>query len=261
LRPSILKARLNNHLLLKEASDFLQDKNHYLEDEVRRRLEENQMIQDASICALARLAEARDPETGDHIQRTKSYVRVLADYLRNQPPFYQVIDDRFIDLVSNSAQLHDIGKVGIPDHVLLKPGALNPEEWEIMKTHSRIGAQAIEFAERDMKRPIEFLRFAKEVALWHHERWDGKGYPDGLAGEEIPLSARLMALADVFDALITRRVYKPPMPVEKARAVISAEAGSQFDPRTVEAFLATFSQFIAIARQYAEGTQLDSVGS
>jgi putative two-component system response regulator len=153
-------------------------------------------------------------------------------------------------MLAASAPLHDIGKVGIPDSILLKPGKLTGEEWVIMKTHSRLGSEAIEAAERDIDRPIEFLALAKEIARWHHERWDGKGYPDGLAEELIPISARLMTLADVFDALISRRVYKEPMPIEEVRAIIAAERGRQFDPDMTDAFLAGFEEFAAIAARY-----------
>jgi putative two-component system response regulator len=149
--------------------------------------------------------------------------------------------------------LHDIGKVGIPDSILQKPGKLTGDEWEIMKTHSRLGSDAIEAAERDIDKPVEFLALAKEIAHWHHERWDGKGYPDGLAEEAIPLSARLMTLADVFDALISRRVYKEAMAFDEVRAIISSERGRQFDPDAADAFLAAFDQFTAIAERHGDG--------
>jgi putative two-component system response regulator len=250
VRPTILQARVRNHLILKQASDFLQDKNDFLQTEVVRRMEENQIVQDASIRALAHLAEP-----GDHINRTRSYVQLLAERLKDHPRFRGIIDDRFIELITQSAPLHDIGKVGIPDNILLKPGKLTAEEWAIMQTHADMGARAIEYAEQDVQRPVAFLQLAKEIAHWHHERWDGSGYPDGLKGDDIPLAARLMALADVFDALISQRVYKPPMPFEEARDLIVAERGHHFDPDLVDAFSDCFAEFVGIARRYDGGTQ------
>lgn len=253
IKPVILLARVKTHLTLKQASDFLHDKNAYLEAEVVRRMEENQTIQNVSIRALAHLAETRDPETGEHILRTQAYVEMLARHLQSHPRFSDTITDHFIDLVTKSAPLHDIGKVGIPDHVLLKPGKLTAEEWEIMKTHAELGAQAIEQAERDVDQPVEFFALAKEIARWHHEKWDGSGYPDALAGEKIPVSARLMAVADVFDAVITPRVYKPAMPFEEAQEIIVEGRGNHFDPDVADAFLSHFDDFAEIARKYQSG--------
>lgn len=252
INPAILLARVKTHLLLKQARDFLNDKNAFLETEVSRRMEENQIIQNVSICALAHLAEARDPETGDHIIRTQAYVEILARHLQNHPRFSKTITPRFIQLLTKSAPLHDIGKVGIPDKILLKPGKLTCEEWVIMKTHSKIGAHAIEKAEKDVNQPVEFLTLAKEIAYWHHERWDGKGYPDGLIGNAIPISARLMALADVFDALLSRRVYKSPIPIDKVREIITAQRGHQFDPDVVNVFLENFDEFAQFSCQYKD---------
>jgi putative two-component system response regulator len=217
-----------------------------------RRMAENQLVQDISIHALARLAETRDPETGNHLRRTQEYVRILAMGLRDHPGYAAFLSDRNIQLLAKSAPLHDIGKVGIPDHILLKPGKLDADEWAIMQTHARIGREAIEHAERDAEQPVEFLALAKEIAHYHHERWDGSGYPEGLAGDAIPIPARLMALADVFDALITRRVYKAAMPPDQARAIIAAESGRHFDPNVVEAFLASFDKFLAVAERYGD---------
>jgi len=249
-KPAILLARIKTHLLLKQARDILHDQNAYLEAEVTRRMNENQTIQNVSIRALAHLAEIRDLETGDHILRTQSYVQILARRLQNHPRFSDTITDRFIDLLTKSAPLHDIGKVGIPDNILLKPGKLLDNEWAIMKTHSELGALAIESAEKDVAQPVEFLALAKEIAHWHHERWDGKGYPDGLSGDAIPLSARIMALADVFDAIISPRVYKPPIPFDIARDIITDERKCHFDPDITDAFLVDFDEFVKIAKQY-----------
>ncbi len=255
LRPSIVLARVHTQLELKRARDWLRDQNVFLEAEIARRMAENQWIQDISIHALARLAETRDSETGNHLRRTREYMRTLAQKLRDHPRFSTFLNDQNIQLLAKSAPLHDIGKVGIPDHILLKTGKLTPEEWEIMKTHARLGSEAIEQAERDAERPIEFLALAKEITHYHHERWDGGGYPEGLAGEAIPLSARLMALADVFDALITRRAYKPPMPHAQARTIIVAERGQHFDPDITDVFLAHFAEFCAIAECYSDSDE------
>jgi putative two-component system response regulator len=255
IRPAILLARVKAHLTLKQARDFLDDKNIFLEAEITRRMEENQIVQNVSIRALAHLAEIRDPETGDHILRTQSYIRILAKRLQQHARFKDIISERYITLLTRSAPLHDIGKVGIPDHILLKPGKLSGEEWGVMKTHAELGAKAIENAEKDVARPVEFLALAKEIAHWHHERWDGGGYPDGLSAEQIPVSARLMAVADVFDALISPRVYKPAIAFDEAHAIIVAGRGSQFDPEVADAFAAGFDQFVQVARRYQAGTE------
>ena len=213
---------------------------------------DNLLIQEISIHALAHLAEIRDPETGTHLRRTRRFLRALARQLKAHPRFAAFLNEHTIDLMAKSAILHDIGKVGIPDHILHKPGKLDAAEWEIMQTHAKLGSDAIELAEKDAERPVEFLALAKEIAHWHHEKWDGSGYPDGLAGEAIPLSARLMALADVFDALTTPRVYKPPMSFDQVRDLIVACRGGHFDPDVVDAFLAIFEEFRAIAERFAD---------
>ena len=252
LRPAIVIQRVKTHLELKAARDWLKDRNAVLEAEVERRMEENLLIQDVSIRALAHLAEIRDLETGNHLRRTQGYVQVLAMHLQSHPRFSNFLTPRNIQLLLKSAPLHDIGKVGIPDHILLKPGKLTPEEHEIMKTHSQMGYFALEQAEKDAERPIDFLAIAKDIALCHHEKWDGSGYPAGLAGDAIPIPARLMALADVFDAIIFQRAYKPPLPFEQALAFIKEKRGSHFDPDVVDAFLACLDEFQSIAKQNAE---------
>jgi putative two-component system response regulator len=252
IRPAIVLARVRTHLELKRARDRLTNQNAFLEEEVARRMAENQTIQDVSIHALGCLAEMRDPETGDHIRRTQGYVQALARRLQSHPRFNAILSDQVIRLLTKSAPLHDIGKVGIPDHILLKPGKLTPTEWDIMQTHSRLGAEAIEHAERGATKPVAFLALAREIARWHHEKWDGSGYPDGLAGDAIPASARLMALADVFDALISPRVYKAPMSFDQARAIIVEGRGVHFDPDVVDAFLSIFDEFKAIAEHHRD---------
>jgi putative two-component system response regulator len=256
IHPAITLARVRAHLDLKAARDLLQYKNAYLESEVARRMGENLRIQEVSIHALARLAETRDPETGNHLLRTKEYVRLLAKRLQTYPRFAAVLDDQAIDLMARSAPLHDIGKVGIPDHVLLKPGKLTPPEWNIMMTHARLGADAIERAEHDADHQVAFLNYAKEIAHFHHEKWNGSGYPDGLAGDAIPVSARLMAIADVFDALISRRVYKEPFPFDVARDIMAKERGEQFDPDMLDCFLAGYDEFLAIAQAYTDTAEV-----
>ena len=250
IRPAIVLARVRNQLLLRHARHWLLDQNHALEAEVARRLRENDLISAVSMRALAHLAETRDSETGCHIQRTQNYVLALANRLAKHPRFAATLDNKYIETLARSAPLHDIGKVGIPDHILLKPGKLTPAEWEIMKTHTVLGSEAITLAERDLDASVEFLAQAKEIVRWHHERWDGSGYPDGLAGDNIPLSARLMAVADVFDALISKRVYKEAMPIPEVRRIIAAGRGSQFDPDITDSFLEGCKEFEAIALHF-----------
>ncbi|MCK6408713.1 MAG: two-component system response regulator [Thauera sp.] len=252
IRPGVLLARVRTQLDAKRGRDFLRDQNALLDAEVARRMRENELTQLVSIRALAHLAETRDPETGNHILRTQGYVHQLATALQRHPRFSAVLTPRYIDLLTKSAPLHDIGKVGVPDAILRKPGPLTPEEWAVMKTHAEIGAEAIERAEADIETPVEFLVLAKEIAHWHHEKWDGSGYPFGLAGEAIPLSARLMALADVFDALISVRVYKPAMSYEDARDVIVAGRGRHFDPDVADAFVAGYAEFVRIAERHRD---------
>jgi putative two-component system response regulator len=257
ISPPIFMARVRTHLKLKAAADFLRDKNLFLEQEVERRTCEVRALQEVTILALASLAETRDSATGNHLRRTQLYVRSLALKLKTHPRFKEFLSDSNIIMLFKSAPLHDIGKVGIPDRILLKPGPLEPEEGEIMKMHTKIGWDAIEHAERSLGANVEFLRIAKEIALSHHEKWDGTGYPGELLGDEIPISARLMAVADVYDALISRRVYRDGMPHEKVVQIIAEGRGSHFDPEIVDVFLQIHDQFREIARQYADsGSEL-----
>ncbi len=252
IQPAVVLARVQAQLEAKLARDWLKDQNAFLEAEVARRMAENDLTQLATIRALAHLAEIRDSETGNHILRTEGYVRLLATRLKDHPRFSATLDDRYVKLLTRSAPLHDIGKVGIPDQILRKPGRLGSEEWTTMQTHARLGAEAIEQAERDLETPLAFLSLAKEIAHWHHEHWDGTGYPDGLVGERIPIAARLMALADVFDALISPRAYKAPVPFEEARELIAAQRGRHFDPDVTDAFLADFEEFVRVAKRYSD---------
>lgn len=255
IKPAVLLARVRNQLEAKQTRDWLRNRDADLEAEVAKRMAENDLAQAVMVRALAHLAEIRDRETANHFFRTQNYVRLLAQLVREQPRFSGTLTDRYIDLLTTSAVLHDIGKIGIPDHILLKPGPLSPDEFEIMKIHAALGADAITMAERDLERPLPFLSLAKEIARWHHERWDGSGYPDALSGERIPISARLMAVADVFDALVSGRLYKPRISFEEARELIQEGRGSQFDPDLVDAFLEHFEKFVAIAEKYADGDQ------
>jgi len=252
ISPPILQERVKIHLALKASADFLRDKNDYLEQEVARRTQEVMAIQDVTILAMTSLAETRDSDTGNHIRRTQYYVKALAQQLHMHPRFAAYLTDANITMLFKSAPLHDIGKVGIPDRILLKPGRFEPYEFEIMKRHTTLGFDAIEHAEKALGIDVGFLRTAKDIALSHQEKWDGSGYPQGLAGEAIPISARLMALADVYDALISRRVYKENMSHEQAVAIIVAGRGKHFDPDVVDAFLAIQDEFKAIAARFAD---------
>ncbi len=252
ISPAITLARIRTHLSLKRAVDLLQDRNQTLEDEVRLRTRELSSIQDVTIMAMSSLAETRDNETGNHIRRTQNYVKALALQLQHHPRFSSYLSAEQIELLYKSAPLHDIGKVGIPDSILLKPGRLEPAEFEIMKTHTTLGRDAILAAENLLDSPNSFLQCAREIALSHQEKWDGSGYPEGLSGEAIPVSARLMAVADVYDALISRRVYKAPMLHEEALKIISDGRGKHFDPDIVDSFLVIAEDFQAIERRFSD---------
>ncbi|MBI5329374.1 MAG: two-component system response regulator [Betaproteobacteria bacterium] len=280
IRPAIVLARVRAHLEIKQARDWLKHENAWLESEIARRMRDNQLMQDVSVRALASLAEARDMETGQHIRRTQAYVEALVEHLRTHPRFSGFLQEPMATLVAKAAPLHDIGKVGIPDHILLKPGRLTGDEFQIMKTHAAIGGDAIDMAIRgelsdadylelqahcrlgrdalsasmgDLEQtPLAFLAVAKDIAMWHHEKWDGSGYPDGLAGEHIPIPARLMALADVFDALANPRIYKPAMSFDEAVELIRKGRGQHFDPDVADAFLSRLDAFRDILARYAD---------
>jgi putative two-component system response regulator len=206
---------------------------------------------DVAIFAMAKLAESRDPETGAHLERMQNYCRVIAWHLAGLPEFRETIDREFLRLIYATSPLHDIGKVGIPDAVLLKPGKLTDQEFEIMKTHTTLGAQTLAAA-LDQFPGTRFLEMARDIAACHHEKYDGKGYPHGLAGDKIPLCARIVALADAYDALTTKRVYKPAFSHAKTRQIILEGSGTHFDTIMVEAFKACESQFLVIADSFRE---------
>lgn len=266
--PPVVLARVNNHLKLARASRLLRDRNEDLERLVAERTREilrqsEQLIrskqeviasQGATITALCSLTEVRDNETGGHIRRTQHYVRVLAEHLRDHPRFCHELNDETIDMMFRSAPLHDVGKVAIPDAILLKQGKLTPAEWEIMKRHPTYGRDAIAQAELELgEHGGSFLRFAREIAHCHHEKWDGSGYPQGLAGDDIPISARLMAAADVYDALMSRRAYKEAYSHERAMEMIQTERGRHFDPDVVDALQGLAETCRDIARRYRDG--------
>lgn len=252
INPAIVLARVHTHLQLKFARDYLQNQNAFLEQEVEKRTREVMAIQDVTIRAITSLAETRDNETGNHIRRTQHYLRALAEHLSHHPHFAAELSAATIESLFKSAPLHDIGKVGIPDRILLKPGKLDADEFEIMKTHTTLGRDAIVHAEQELGESIAFLRHAKEIAYSHQEKWDGSGYPQGLSGEAIPLSARLMAVADVYDALISQRVYKPAFSHEQALQIIHDGRGSHFDPDIVDGFERISQTIAQIAQHYSD---------
>ncbi|MDK9706193.1 MAG: two-component system response regulator [Desulforhopalus sp.] len=255
ISPAILRERVKTHISLKAARDQLQRQNEVLEEKVVERTRQMEELQDVAMVAMGSLAEARDPETGNHIRRTQHYVRLLALRLKEHPRFSEFLTPENITMLFKSAPLHDIGKVGIPDSILLKPGKLTDEEFTRMKEHPRFGRDAIAAAIHTITTASNFLVFAQEIAYGHHEKWDGSGYPEGLRGDAIPVAARLMAIADVYDALISRRVYKPPFSQEKTVDIIREGRGSHFDPDMVDAFLAITEDFYAIARRYADSEE------
>lgn len=246
-QPGLVKSRVRNHTELKRHRD-------HLEELVRERTEELVRTQDATINSLATLAEYRDPETGGHIKRTRNYVKALAVKLKHHPNFSGFFDDTTIEQLFKSAPLHDVGKVGVPDHILLKPGKLTDEEFEEMKKHTIYGHDTIFRVELELGGDVEksFLRFAREIAYNHHEKWNGSGYPRGLKERDIPISGRLMAIADVYDALISRRVYKAPFTHSRAVEIIREGRDRDFDPDMLDAFLEIHEGFRQIGIEYAD---------
>ena len=197
------------------------------------------------ISRLANLIESRDTETGEHVARTSAYVKTLAEDALKDNVYSDQIDPHFIDLLFTLAPMHDVGKILVPDTILRKPGKLTPEEFEVIKKHAADGGQVVKEVLNGIATD-EYVLFAKDIATGHHERWDGKGYPNGLKKEEIPLSARIMAIADVFDALVSKRCYKDAIPVDEAFKIIEEESGTHFDPKLVEVFLANKDKYAQI---------------
>lgn len=242
--PDLVKTRIFNQLELKSYRDHLEE----LVDERTLQLKRSK---EAIIEAMGIVAEGRDPETGGHIQRTKEYVRLLAEGLAKQEKNCDLLTKEYIELIYHSAPLHDIGKVAISDTILLKPGRLTKEEFNQMKEHTTIGEETIKEAQKRLQE-VQMLDVAREIAGGHHEKWDGSGYPRGLQGEQIPLSSRIMALADVYDALISSRPYKQPLPHSEVIEIIKDGAGQHFDPQIVEMFLELSDEFLDCAEKYAE---------
>jgi putative two-component system response regulator len=204
------------------------------------------------VLALATLAEQREADSESHILRVQNYVLTLAQALSSHPTFAELLTPAFIDTLYLSVPLYDMGSIGIPDRILLKPGRLTPEELTIMRTHPTIGHAAIVRAEKTLGRASPRLAIAKDLVLCHQEKWDGSGYPRALAGTDIPVSARILAIADVYDALISSKVYKAGVPHDKAVQIIFSERGSHFDPDMVDAFIEIQDAFAEIAKRFAD---------
>ncbi|MCP4153907.1 MAG: response regulator [bacterium] len=239
-----LLARVRTQLELKRYRDNL-------EELVKERTRELNKTQDITIRCLASLAETRDNETGGHIRRTQRYVKILAENLKEYPGYSNTLNEETIQLLYKSAPLHDIGKVGVPDHILLKVGRLTADEFEVMKRHTQLGMETLLDAEKELGEN-SFLRLAREIAYTHHEKWDGTGYPQGLKEEDIPVTGRIMALADVYDALVSKRIYKGPYPHSKAVEIIREDRGKQFAPDVVDAFVQSQLEFKEIALKFAD---------
>ncbi len=254
LLPASLLARVGTLMRMAVAEAKLKDQHSHLAHLVAERTRQAVQLQDATVLAMASLAESQDPDTGNHIRRTQHYVQAMARELRFKARYSAELSDENIGLLYKAAPLHDIGMVGVPDAILLKPGKLTEEEVATMRQHTLYGRDAIDGVERTLGAGNQFLRYAREIAWSHHEQWDGSGYPQGLAGQEIPLSARLMALADVYDALITPRTYRPAFTHETAVELIRQGSGEHFDPDVVDAMLAVEEKFKAIAAQFRRET-------
>ena len=267
LSAPVLLARVRNHLLLSQTRKALLSQNRGLEkmvaertrkiqeqsDELMRRTEQLISSQSAIISAFCSMVEARDGETGNHIRRTQHYLLALCEKLSEHPRFVEELTPANIQLMFKSAPLHDIGKVATPDHILLKPGKLTPAEWVIMRRHTELGARLIAAVQKEIGAAnMEFLGYAHQIALSHHERWEGSGYPQGLSGDAIPLAARLMAVADVYDALTSRRVYKRAIDHNDALVIMREERGKHFDPDILDGMLEIAPQFEDISRCFAD---------
>ena len=232
----------------------MQEKQLELSEKVRQEMETRNKMQNQVIEILANLIETRDADTGGHVIRTKQFVKMIANALHNDDKYRFILTDKVVDIMENAAPLHDVGKIVVSDTILLKPGRLTPEEFDKMKVHTSVGGKLISELFAGMN-DAEFLKMAEEIAVSHHERWDGTGYPSRLKGEEIPISARIMAIADVYDALISVRVYKPAFTPEKALEIIFSESGTHFDPDILRVVEGIKDDLIAAVEPYIESTQ------
>lgn len=246
-----VKARVMTQLRLEEARVILENQNSILEEKVKERTNLIERTNSATIYCLAALAETRDPETGQHIRRTQEYIKELALELKKNGEYEDILTNEYVDLLYKSAPLHDIGKVGVKDGILLKPGKLTAEEFEEMKKHTIYGGESLMVGIKELGEE-SFLSLAKEIALTHHEKWDGSGYPYGMSNKEIPISGRLMALSDVYDALTSRRVYKGAFTHNDAKNIILEGRGTHFDPDIVDAFMRIEAKFIEIMERFKD---------
>lgn len=246
-----IKSRINTQLEIKFSRELLSNENSNLTKMVNLKTQEVLQMRAAIIQTLASLAETRDDDTGHHIIRTQQYVKVMLDHMKHLSHYKAILTDELVENIILATPLHDIGKIGIPDAILLKPGRLSPEEFEIMKGHTHMGMKAMQVAAEATDNSY-FFKVAKDITYSHHEKWDGSGYPEGLSGDAIPLAARLVAIADVYDALISKRVYKEAMGHSEAVKVIIKGEGHHFDPGLIEVFLQTIDDFNAIAQRYKD---------
>lgn len=252
--PVLLRARVESSLRRKELHDHEVHYQRDLEEQVKAQVRQISSAQTAAIFAMSKLAESRDNETGAHLDRVREYCRCLAQYLADMEKYRKQITEEFIETIYAASPLHDIGKVGIPDHILLKAGKLDLAEWEIMKAHTLIGGGTLRAV--DERHPGNaFVRMGIEITEGHHEKWDGSGYPNGLRGESIPLAARIVALADIYDSLTTQRGDKAPFSHEDARAIIQAGSGKHFDPDVVDAFVTMEMEFIRIRQVFKDSDE------
>lgn len=256
ISPQILRARVATHLALARARVELRNQNARLERLGEQKAHALARIQDATIIAMATLAERRNDGSRSHVQRTQNFVALLARELREHPRFSHELTDESIALLLKSVPLHDIGKIAVPDDILCRSGPLTEAELETVKRHITRGGDAIRAVESYLGESCEFLRFSREIAYSHQEHWDGSGYPEGLAGDEIPISARLMAIADVYDALISHRRYRPAFSHEQAVALMERARGAHFDPDILDAFLRLENEFRSIAERFGGQSSL-----
>lgn len=257
-KPAILKARIKSCLEKKHLYDMekvyleqIKNNNLNLQKIVEEQIEEIMEGQNAMTFAMCKMAESRDSETGDHLDRMREYCKILAIELRKLPKYSEVIDDGFIDTLYKSSPLHDIGKIGIPDNILKKPGKLSQSEFEIMKEHAGMGLISIQAVYQKYPKN-KILHMGAEIAGQHHEKWDGSGYPNALAGTEISLAARILALCDVYDALTSKRPYKEPFTHEVSKKIILEGEGKHFDPDIVKAFLEIENTFNTIHKKFSD---------